>query len=306
MAETREQTDAAADHQPDPAVFRGPLPDGATVWPIVLLMATVVLWIPLELWLWGLPTALGFLYTLRTEPADRRLRYLALAAAVVILALAPVSTDLDPRHIVTLGSMFALAIIVPTAILWGKGIITFSFWPKKWEGLELLYTASAVPLAWGVFQLYFVVLHPDVPFNWTLPPEPDNVELFKLFMGINAVGIWDELFFINVSYAIIRSLFPYRIANPAQAVLYTGLLWDMAFRGLFGPVFVYVFAITQGAMFERSRVLLWVLVVHLIVDFSVSGHRRSPLPRPRSLVALILTIQPRRVRHCAPSFDSTC
>ncbi len=271
MTETAKQngaeTSAANEDARNPAVFSGPLPEGATVWPVVLLMATVVLWVPLELWLWGVPTALGFLYTLRTEPAERRLRYLALAAAVVVLALAPVSTDLDPLHFVTLGSMFALAIIVPTALLWGKGIITFSFWPKKLEWLELLYTASAVPLAWGVFQLYFVVLHPDIPFNWTLPAEPNNTELFKLFMGINAVGIWDELFFINISYAILRSLFPYRIANPAQAVLYTGLLWDMAFRGLFGPFIVYIFAITQGAMFERSRVLLWVLIVHLIVDY---------------------------------------
>lgn len=52
----------------------------------------------------------------------------------------------------------------------------------------------------------------------------------------------------------------------AQAVIYTTVLYTMAFRGV-GPVFVYLFALTQGAMYERSRALLWVLVVHLIVDY---------------------------------------
>ena len=39
----------------------------------------------------------------------------------------------------------------------------------------------------------------------------------------------------------------------------------MAFTGV-GPIVVYAFALTQGAMYERSRCLLYVLIVHLIVD----------------------------------------
>ena len=34
-----------------------------------------------------------------------------------------------------------------------------------------------------------------------------------------------------------------------------------------GPLLVLVLALTQGAMYERSRVLLWVLIVHLVVDY---------------------------------------
>jgi membrane protease YdiL (CAAX protease family) len=85
-------------------------------------------------------------------------------------------------------------------------------------------------------------------------------------MGINGVGIWDELFFINICFAALRYLFPFRIANPAQAVIYTSVLYDMAFTG-WGPVFVAVLALTQGFMYERSKVLIWVLIVHLIVDY---------------------------------------
>jgi hypothetical protein len=39
----------------------------------------------------------------------------------------------------------------------------------------------------------------------------------------------------------------------------------MAFTGA-GPFIVYLFALTQGAMFKESDSLLYVLVVHLIVD----------------------------------------
>ena len=88
----------------------------------------------------------------------------------------------------------------------------------------------------------------------------------RLFIGINLVGIWDELFFVNTCYALLRSLFKYPLANAVQAVIYTAVLYDMAFIGC-GIFVVYFFALTQGAMFEKSEALLWVLIVHLIVDY---------------------------------------
>ena len=56
----------------------------------------------------------------------------------------------------------------------------------------------------------------------------------------------------------------------------TAVLFDMAFAGI-GPLLVYLFAITQGSMFEESENLLYVLVVHLIVDYFlyweiIAGH----------------------------------
>ena len=80
-----------------------------------------------------------------------------------------------------------------------------------------------------------------------------------------------------------------------QAVLYTAVLFDMAFTGL-GIFIVFFFAWTQGNMFEKSESLLWVLIVHLIVDFFLvafivqthypesatifSGRRNSELNNP--------------------------
>ena len=235
--------------------------------PLVSLLAATILWLALDAWLWGAPLTAVFLLSLFWETPYRRKRYLALSASLLLLAFAPIATDTSLRGFLLLGSFFSLALVVPTLLLSGEtSPITFAFWPKRAELLELLYTLLAAPLAWGALTLYVGVLSPEVPFNWTLPPEPDIGELFRLFIGINLVGIWDELFFVSTGYAVLRQLFGPRTANLAQAVIYTTVLWTMAFRGV-GPLFVYLFALTQGAMYERSRVLLWVLLVHLIVDY---------------------------------------
>jgi hypothetical protein len=242
---------------------------------LCLLLASVLL-IPLDNAFFGVSvlmrivlggvSALAFVFFFTKEPRERKLPYLALSVALLILVIAPISTSLQPWNIFWLALCFAAVLIVPAVMLRKTGIITFHFWPKHLDWVDVFYTVLSVPLAWGAFELYFKVLSPKVPFNWVLGSEANNTELFTLFMGINAVGIWDELFFVNTSFAILRSLFPFRTANLAQSVIYMIVLYDMAFTG-WGPVFVYALAITQGFMFERSKVLLWVLIVHLIVDY---------------------------------------
>jgi hypothetical protein len=242
---------------------------------LYLLLASALL-IPLDNAFFGISipvrivmgslAALAFIFFLTREPSARRQRYFALAVALLILVLAPIGTSLEPSHIFWLALCFAAVLVIPAIILQKTGVISFHLWPEHLEWLDVGYTLLSVPLAWAAFELYFRVLSPEVPFNWKLGSEPNNAELFTLFMGINAVGIWDELFFVNTSFAILRSLFPFRTANLAQGVIYMIVLYDMAFTG-WGPVFVYILALTQGFMFERSKVLLWVLIVHLVVDY---------------------------------------
>jgi hypothetical protein len=228
---------------------------------------------PLVFDLWHLPFQLigglcGIAFMLmwrRMDTSDKR-SYLALGLPLLILGLAPINTSLTVSHLLILGSLFIAVLILPPLILRDRSVITFKFFPERVDKLDVFYTLISIPLAWAVFKLYFGVLSPEVPFNWPQPAEPEGAELVKLFLGINGVGIWDELFFINICFAILRSKFPMRIANPAQAVIYTTVLCDMAFTG-WGPVFVGFLAITQGFMYERSRVLIWVLLVHLIVDY---------------------------------------
>ena len=245
--------------------------------PLVSLMIAVQMLIPIDAWFLGIPAeirlvvgitaVLLFLIYLMRESREHRWRFLALGIPLGILALAPVHTDLGLGHVSVLGLAFLAVLVIPTVMLRGRGIITFKFFPDRLDRIDLFYTVISIFLAWGAFEWYFGVLSPEVPFNWTLPiGEPDEGEAFKLFMGINGVGIWDELFFINICFAIIRSMYGFRVSNVAQAVIYTSVLCDMAFTG-WGPMFVGFLAITQGFMYERSKVLIWVLMVHLIVDF---------------------------------------
>jgi len=127
--------------------------------------------------------------SLSRETPYRRKRYLALAASLLVLVLGPLATDTSLRGFLLLGSFFTLALVIPALLLRGAGSpVTFAFWPRRAEPLEVFYTLLAAPLAWGALQLYFGVLSPEVPFNWTLPPEPDTGELLRLFVGINLVA----------------------------------------------------------------------------------------------------------------------
>lgn len=191
----------------------------------------------------------------------------ALLGTIAVLALAPIHTDTSTAHFITLGIPFFLVIAGPALFLrrTDPGVIRFRIWPRRFRWLDLIYVLISVPLSWLAFHVYFGIVNPDVPSHWYLPPVPDSESIWRLFIGINCVGIWDELFFVNTVYAVLRSLFPFAVANVAQAVVYTTVLYRMAFTGL-GPPIIFVFALTQGSMFEDSENLLYVLIVHLIVD----------------------------------------
>lgn len=239
------------------------------------LLISLELFLPgAVLWLAGLTLAL-------TDPESAFKRRMGtLYAVVALLAAAPIHTDTSNAHVVAIAIPFFLVIAGPAVFL-GKtdpGVIRYRFWPRKFRWLDIFYVAISIPLAWAAFEFYFGMVNPEVTRNWTLPPVPDEEEIWRLFAGINAVGIWDELFFVNTVYAVLRSLFSFRVANAAQAVVYTAVLYDMAFTGI-GPVLIYLFALTQGSMFEESENLLYVLIVHLIVDaflFSAIVHSYYP------------------------------
>ncbi len=206
------------------------------------------------------------------EEIKLRRRMGVLLGCVLILGLCDINPSLSNENFLRVGIPFTLVILLPFLIqLWGdQGIIRFRFWPKIWRKQDIIYTILSVPLAWFVLKGYAwgnqFFFDDELFRHWTLPPEADPESIKRLFIGINLVGIWDELFFVNTVFALLRSLFSFRIANAMQAVLYTAVLWDMAFSGC-GFFIVFFFAWTQGSMFEKSESLLWVLIVHLVVDY---------------------------------------
>jgi len=252
---------AAGDLRPGRAAALGAFA-AATV-----LLVSVESWLPgTAAWLLALALALR-----DREPAFRR-RMGLLLGVVAVLAAAPIETDLSWGHFLHLGGFFLAVVAGPVLVLrrTDPGLLEFRLLPRRLRWQDLVYTLISVPLAWWILELYFFRWSPGLGANWWMPADPDRGWTWRLIAGINAVGIWDELFFVNTVYAILRSVYPRRVANLGQAVVYTSVLHDMAFTG-WGPPIVFAFALTQGAMYEGSRSLFWVLVVHLVVDFFLVG-----------------------------------
>jgi membrane protease YdiL (CAAX protease family) len=232
-----------------------------------LCLATPLL-IPMAWWGPGLAAWAVSAVLVGTSPRRAfRQRMAPLLAVVLLLAVVPIDTDLSNTNFVRLGGAFLAAVLIP--YLWLRrtqpGVIEYQIFPRRLSRVEVFYVLLSIPLAWVILDLYFFKINPFMPQQWPITDTSSNGQVLRLFLGINCVGIWDELFFINTVYAILRSLFPARTANLAQAVVYTSVLHDMAFIGI-GSFIVYGFAVIQGAMYERTRKLVYVLAVHLIVD----------------------------------------
>jgi hypothetical protein len=235
---------------------------------LICFCGATVLLVPLA---WYVPGfilwAVSVFCTIRHPDPRLRRNLGTLLACIAILAFAPINTGLDLPHMATLAVCFASVIALPVLVMrrLAPGELKWRFWPVHFSMRDVIYTVMSIPLAWGVIELYFFHLNPGLASHWVLPVSYNTDRVHRLIAGINCVGIWDELFFVNTVYGLLRGVFPARIANPAQAVVYTSVLYDMAFTG-HGVWIVFGFALTQGLMYEKSRVLLWVLVVHLIVD----------------------------------------
>jgi hypothetical protein len=235
---------------------------------LVSFCAATVLLIPLKLVIPGvIAWVLALLFAIKSGDIPTRRNLSVLLVAIAVLAVAPISTDLSTGHFLALGIPFLLVILGPYLFMkWrAPGEVVWRFWPRKWSWRDVIYVLISIPLSWAIINVYFFHLTPELATNWPLPAMHDENAVRRLVIGINCVGIWDELFFVNTVYVLLRGIFPARVANLAQAVVYTSVLYTMAFTGA-GPVIVYLFALTQGVMYERSGVLLYVLLVHLIVD----------------------------------------
>ena len=251
---------------------------------LICFCLAAVLQIPLERYPLGGVFWIASLYyaLVDAEPAYRR-RMGVLLGCIAILTFAPIHTDTSTPHVLRLGAAFLAVVALPAWILskTDPGVVRNRVLPDRWRWLDFLYTLISIPLAWLVLGWYFRVV-PHLYRQWSLPTPYDGEAVGALFWGINAVGIWDEFFFVSTVFAILRSVYPFWIANLAQAVVYTAVLYDMAFIGI-GPILVYLFALTQGKMFEKSDNLLYVLIVHLIVDYFlfaniVAGHYPGTTP----------------------------
>ena len=203
---------------------------------------------------------------------------LLIAAGLCIISTISVAADISYGNMLLMGTVLTLAIAVPyLAERYALRRRTIRFPIKsghRWTRLERWYLPLVLVLGWGILPFYFITS--GSYRNWPAIHAPD--ELARLFVGVNFVGIWDEMFFICVVFALLGRHFPVWQANLLQAVIFVSFLWELGYRS-WGPLMTFPFAVLQGYIFTRTRSLTYIVCVHLLFDlivFLVLVHAHNP------------------------------
>jgi membrane protease YdiL (CAAX protease family) len=213
---------------------------------------------------------------IRTPSIVRDLSLIAIG--LLIVSSIPLEAKLDDLSIVRFGLVLGAAVAVPYAIsrwLYRDHAIRFPWrGGGRWNAFQWSWLAAVLVLGWLILPFYFITS--GVYLNWPVVDTPDLIA--RLFVGVGAVGIWDELFFICTCFALLRRHFPFWQANVLQAVVFVSFLWELGYRA-WGPLLTIPFALLMGWIFMRTRSLAYVVTVHLLFDavvFLVLVHAHNP------------------------------
>jgi len=188
-----------------------------------------------------------------------------IALGQVIISTISLEADISYGNMLLMGTVLALAVVVPYVVsrfVYGDRVIRFPWRTgRRWTRTQWIYLIGITVAAWLILPFYFITS--GVYQNWPTVTEPD--EIARLFVGVNAVGTWDELFFICTVFALLRRHFPTWQANLLQTIVFVSFLWELGYQS-WGPLLTIPFALIQGYTFKLTKSLTYVLVVHLIFD----------------------------------------
>lgn len=195
-----------------------------------------------------------------------------------IVSLIPLHAELDNAAFVRFTLALGGAVVVPYVIsrfVYRDRAIAFPWrGGGRWTWWQWAWLAGVIVLGYLILPFYFITS--GVYMNW---PEVTTPELIaRLFVGVGAVGIWDELFFICTVFVLLRRHFPDLTANLLQAIVFVSFLWELGYQA-WGPLLTIPFAIVQGFLFLKTRSLWYVVTVHLLFDavvFGVLVHAHNP------------------------------
>lgn len=202
---------------------------------------------------------------------------LLIAIGMVIVSTVSVKADISWGNFFLLGFVLAAAVAVPYLIsrfVFKDRLIRFPWrggWP--WSRVQWGYLVLVLFLGWLILPFYFITS--GVYLNW-----PNTVawdEIARLFIGVNAVGLWDELFFILTVFVLLMRHFPVWQANLLQMVIFVSFLWELGYQS-WGPLLTIPFALLQGWIYFQTKSLAYVVTVHLLFDavvFLVIVHARN-------------------------------
>ncbi len=201
---------------------------------------------------------------------------------VAIVSTTSVEADVEWGSFVRIGTVLVLAVGVPFVLdrfVLRRRVITFPWRSHERKSrLELGYLLATPLLGYLLLPFYFI--RSGAYENW--PKITDLSELLRFFVGVNAVGTFDELFFIVTCLVLLKRHFPFWLANLLQMVIFVSFLWELGYRE-WAPLFTIPFALLQGFLFHKTRSLGYVLAVHLLFDALVflaivHAHNRDWIP----------------------------
>ncbi|MGO1798326.1 MAG: CPBP family intramembrane glutamic endopeptidase [Microbacterium sp.] len=209
-----------------------------------------------------------------------------IAIGMLIVSVIPLAAELDNLAMLRFTLALGGAVVVPYLIsrfVFRDRAISFPWRTgKRWGRLQWTWLIAVLVLGWLILPFYFITS--GVYQNWPVVDTPDLIA--RLFVGVGAVGIWDELFFICTVFALLRRHFPNLLANVLQMIVFVSFLWELGYRE-WGPVLTIPFALLQGYIFLRTHSLAYVVTVHLLFDavvFAVLVHAHNPGLLPIFLV----------------------
>jgi len=201
-----------------------------------------------------------------------------IAIGLLIVSSIALKAELDDLAMVRFALALGGAVVVPYVVSrWVYRDRAISFpWRggTRWKPWQWAWLAAVLVLGWLILPFYFITS--GVYLNWPVVDTPDLVA--RLFVGVGAVGIWDELFFICTCFALLRRHFADVTANLLQAIVFVSFLWELGYQA-WGPVLTIPFALLQAVIFIRTHSLGYVVTVHLLFDavvFGVLVHAHNP------------------------------
>lgn len=245
---------------------------------ILLLDCAAIVLIALQMKLFGwILLAVGAIMLLFCNKQFRNNIFL-IYVSIAILGVTPITTDISYSHMLLMGFLLILAIAIPYLVsryLYKNKLVTFKFHHgRRWYKSEIFYVILTAVVTYLFFPL--MLGQTGSYLNWTVAPGADN--LIRLFIGTNALGIWDELFFVSTVLGILRKHLTFPLANLAQSVLFTSFLYELGFQGWSFAV-IFIFALLQGYIFKKTDSLLYVITIHLVADlilYLVLIHLHNP------------------------------
>lgn len=203
---------------------------------------------------------------------------LLIGLGITIVSTTSVKADINWDRFFTVGLVLAAAVAVPVLVdrlVYRRQVIRFPWLGGgRWTGFQWSYIVAVPVLGYLILPAYFI--NSGAYQNW--PAIHTASEYGRFFLGVNYVGLWDELFFICICFSLLRRHLPVWLANVLQATIFVSFLWELGYQS-WGPLLTIPFALLQGYIFNRTKSLAYVVLIHLLFDsvvFLAIVHAHDP------------------------------